>query len=206
MGLDFTIYEPLNSSIDTSLCIPSKCPMIEDYRKLHKDEITSDVIINVRDEKFKAHKVCLIAPSPVLATMFSHEMMEKKTNKIDIIDLSPTTFEKVLEYIYTDEVTDLDHHAEDLLGAADKYQIQSLKDVCQESICKTLTQENAFKILVLADLHNADQLLKFTTNFISVNMNNFIESQEFLDFKEENPVLASDFLTRFVVSLNNLIS
>ncbi|XP_044576398.1 speckle-type POZ protein B-like [Cotesia glomerata] len=200
VGLDLTIYRPSNSSTDTLLCIPSKLPMTEDYKKVYSSKIASDIIINVCGKEFRAHKICLIARSPVLAAMFSHEMIEKKTNKIDIVDLKPTIFEKILEYIYTDEVTNLDAHAEDLLEAADKYQIQSLKNICQESICKTLTQENAFKVSALADLHKADYLLKFTTNFISMNIKNVIKSQEFLDFKKENPVLAFDWLTSFMLS------
>ncbi|XP_044574733.1 speckle-type POZ protein B-like [Cotesia glomerata] len=201
VGLDLTIYEePSNYSSDTSLRIPSKRPMTEDYKKLFKSKIASDVIINVCGKEFKTHKVCLIARSPVLEAMFLHEMTEKKTNKIDIVDLSPTIFEKILEFVYTDEVTNLDAHAQDLLEAADKYQIDLLKDICQESICKTLTQENALKFLVLADFYNADHLLKFTINFILINMNNVMKSQEFLDFKKENPVLASDLLSSFVSS------
>ncbi|XP_008544990.1 speckle-type POZ protein B-like [Microplitis demolitor] len=141
----------------------------------------SDILINVGGKEFQGHKFMLMVRSPVLTAMFSHDMIEKKTNEISIPDITPEIFEKILEYFYTDEITDLDAYAECLLKAADKYQIQSLKDICQESLSKTLTVENSLKMIDTANLYNANELLAFTNDFIASNIKNFTNTSTIIN-------------------------
>ncbi|XP_057325885.1 speckle-type POZ protein B-like [Microplitis mediator] len=198
--LDLTVYDtPVSTSTKLELNIP-KCQMSHDYSELYNTKMGSDVIINVRNTEFRAHKTILMARSPVLAAMFSHNMIEKKESKISIPDIAPVIFEKVLKYIYTDEVTGLDADAERLLEAADKYQLRSLKEICQESLSKTLTVENALKIMTLANRHSAEHLLEFTNKFMASNIKKIIETQNFKEFKKSNPPLALELLEKFAFS------
>ncbi|XP_057318344.1 speckle-type POZ protein-like [Microplitis mediator] len=141
-----------------------------------------------------------MARSPVLAAMFSHEMIEKKESKISIPDISSEIFEMVLKYIYTDEVTDLDLYADDLLEAAEKYQLLSLKNICQESLSKTLNLENALYLMTLADSYNATHLLEFTSNFLVLNMKNIIDTQDFKRLEKSHPSLALELLKKYSFS------
>ncbi|XP_057319521.1 speckle-type POZ protein B-like [Microplitis mediator] len=188
--LDLTVYDSPNTKFEKlELNIP-KCQMSHDFTELYNTKMGSDVIINVRNTEFRAHKIILMARSPVLAAMFSHDMIEKKENKISIPDITPEIFERVLKYIYTDEVTDVGAYAESLLESADKYQIQSLKDSCQESLCKNLTVENALTIMTLADRHSAKYLLEFTNKFIASNIEQIIKTQNYKELQISNPLLA----------------
>ncbi|CAJ0951698.1 unnamed protein product [Ranitomeya imitator] len=57
--------------------------------------------------------------------------------------------------------------ADDLLAAADKYALERLKVMCEEALCSNLSVENAAEILILADLHSADQLKTQAVDFIN---------------------------------------
>ncbi|XP_057322583.1 speckle-type POZ protein B-like [Microplitis mediator] len=160
--------------------------MTHDYEELYNTKMGCDTIINVGDKEFQAHKTILMARSPVLAAMFYHDMIEKKENKISIPDITPETFEKVLKYIYTDEITDLDADAERLLEAADKYQLQSLKEMCQESLSGTLTVDNALKIMTLADRHSAKDLLEFTIDYMASKIKDIIVTEDFQVLEKSN--------------------
>ncbi|XP_057319167.1 speckle-type POZ protein-like [Microplitis mediator] len=196
--LDLTVY---GTSITTStkvLLNAPKHPMAHDFTELYNSRIGCDVIINVGDTNFEAHKIILMARSPVLAAMFSHEMIEKKDNKISIPDITPEIFEKVLEYIYTDEVSGLAEIADDLLEAADKYQLLSLKNICQESLRETLNLENAFKLMTLADRHSAEPLLESITDFLVTNIKkNNIDIEDFENFEKPNSFLALKLLKKY---------
>ncbi|XP_057321134.1 speckle-type POZ protein-like A isoform X2 [Microplitis mediator] len=195
--LDLTVY---NTSITTPTKLSFNVPkhqMAHDYTELYNSKIGSDIIINVGDTNFKAHRSILIARSPVLSAMFSHDMIEKKESKISIPDITPRVFEKVLEYIYTDKVTGLDEIADDLLEAADKYQLQSLKNICQKSLSETLDLENAFELMILADRHSAEPLLEFTTDFLVKNIKkNHIDIQNFENFEKLHSSLALKLLKK----------
>ncbi|XP_011881095.1 PREDICTED: speckle-type POZ protein A-like [Vollenhovia emeryi] len=105
--------------------------------------------------------------SPVFQAMFENEMKEKKTNQVDIDDMEPEVLEEMLPFIYTGKTTNLEKMADSLLAASDKYQLNTLKVLCQEALCKSLTIENAAEILILADLHSADKLKAKAINFIN---------------------------------------
>ncbi|XP_057324851.1 speckle-type POZ protein-like [Microplitis mediator] len=170
--------------------------MAHDYTELYNTKMCSDTIINVGDKEFQAHKIILMARSPVLAAMFSHDMIEKKENKISIPDVTPEIFEKVLKYIYTDEVNDLNEIADDLLEVADKYQLRSLKEMCQESLSKTLTVKNALKIMTLADLHSAKDLLEFTIDYMASKIKDIIVTEDFKVLEKSNVTEAFELIKK----------
>ncbi|CAG5101218.1 Similar to spopl: Speckle-type POZ protein-like (Xenopus laevis) [Cotesia congregata] len=157
----------------------SKIQIIEDLKELYNNRESSDVTINIENKQIKAHKVILMARSPVLAAMFTHDMSEKKSNEVFITDISPDIFEKLLQYIYTDEVSDLDSIAADLLKAADKYQLQSLKKMCEESLCKNLKPDNLISMMNFAERHNAESMLKYVNECIALDAENITQSNEF---------------------------
>lgn len=48
-----------------------------------------------------------------------------------------------------------------------QYALQRLKVTCEESLCTNLAVDNVAEILILADLHNADQLKEMAIDFIN---------------------------------------
>ena len=57
--------------------------------------------------------------------MFEINMAETKSGEVKIEDMSASTLERLLEFIYTGEVADMQEVME-LLYAADKYQMSDL--------------------------------------------------------------------------------
>lgn len=48
-----------------------------------------------------------------------------------------------------------------------QYALERLKVMCEEALCSNLSIENAAEILILADLHSADQLKAQAIDFIN---------------------------------------
>ena len=117
--------------------------------------------------EFPAHKVILAARSPVFASMFEHNMQENSSNQVEIDDIYPNVVKVMLTYIYTGRVSNISEVAYDLFYAADKYQLDQLKTLCEEQLSKNLKVENAARIIQLAHMHNAPLLKRNTLQFIS---------------------------------------
>ena len=115
----------------------------------------------------QAHKAILAARSPVFAAMFEHEMEERKHNRVEISDVDHEVFREMLRFIYTGKASNLERMADDLLAAADKYALERLKVMCEEALCTNLSTENSAEVLILADLHSADQLKAQAIDFIN---------------------------------------
>ncbi|XP_057318520.1 speckle-type POZ protein B-like [Microplitis mediator] len=130
--------------------------------------------------------------------MFTHEMKEKRDSEVAIPDIEPEIFNKMLKFIYTDEIDNLDA---DLLEAADKYQLLKLKSLCEESLSKTASINNAIDLMILADLHNSNQLLEYMLEFIVKNIGDVIATSEYKILEETKPALVSKLMKRLVTSI-----
>merc|ERR1711874_608296 len=96
-------------------------------------------------------------------------MREKATGKIDIFDVDSDTVLDMLTFIYSGKLKDLEHKAERLLPAAEKYLIKRLKKKCEECLCKSLTVDNCLEYLVDADRYNAGHLKPLVIKFVVDN-------------------------------------
>lgn len=121
--------------------------------------------------EFPAHQLILAARSPVFERMFEHKMQERVTNKVKVDDLHPSVLREMLTYIYTGRVPRIsdENMAYDLLYAADKYQLDHLKSLCEQQIICSLQIQNVARIIQVAHLHNAPELKRAALRFISKN-------------------------------------
>ena len=81
-----------------------------------------------------AHKAILAARSPVFEKMFEHDLKEKATNSVDVVDIDPEVFKELLTYIYTEKAPNIKTLASPLLRAAEKYQLERLKALCEQRL------------------------------------------------------------------------
>ena len=114
----------------------------------------TDVLIKCQNKSFKAHKVILSASSPVFRAMFQADMKESSSQEVVIKDIEPDIVEEMLKFIYTcsccvEENSDLDF-VSNLLVASDKYQMKTLKNVCQSQLSSHLQVDNSLKVTTKA--------------------------------------------------------
>ncbi|XP_065204152.1 speckle-type POZ protein-like [Planococcus citri] len=145
--------------------------------RLLRDQTFVDVTFVVDGKKFGAHKNILAARSPVFEAMFKHDLQENRSNQVNISDIRPEVFEEFLLFMYTDNTPNREIVTE-LFVVADKYQVEGLRVLCQKIILKELSVENAFDLLVFADLHGAERVLTKVAFFIKTNPANLTSTQE----------------------------
>ncbi|XP_048425324.1 BTB/POZ domain-containing protein At1g21780-like [Pyrus x bretschneideri] len=120
-----------------------------------------DVTINTADGSLRAHKAILSATSPVFQSMFSHDLKEKESSIIHIVDMSLESCMALLSYLYgTIKQEDFWKHRLALLGAANKYDIAYLKDACEESLLEDINSTNVLERLQDAWLYQLNKLKK----------------------------------------------
>lgn len=140
--------------------------MAKDLKGLHENGDFSDVILQVEDKQFHAHKAVLACRSKVFGAMFKHELKESQTNTVEIKDMEPATMISLLQYIYTGNIDDFSvEKAQALFSAADKYCLEELAKHCVEFMLANLTIENVCQMAVLANMHSESRL-KFATIYM----------------------------------------
>ena len=151
----------------------------EDFGTMLNDGDFSDFKIQCGDKSFKCHRNVLSARSPVFKAMFKSKMRENSSRKLTIDDVEPEVISEMLHFIYTGSVINgfiSEQVASDLLGTADKYQLDLLKNMCEDKLCSSLEISNSVQYLVLGELHHADNLRQMALRLIVKNMDLIVDS------------------------------
>ncbi|GAV09017.1 hypothetical protein RvY_18623 [Ramazzottius varieornatus] len=98
--------------------------------------------------------------------------METETGRCELPDVSTETLDTLLHFMYYNCTKDLasTEHAEDVLVAADKYQMNDLKEACERILAVNLDEENGAELLVLADEVSAKYLKNAALRHIAVSL------------------------------------
>ena len=138
------------------------------YSQLLATGKLSDVTLIVQGKAIPAHKAILAIRSPVLAAMFERDTMEALESRVEITDIEANVFEQMLNFIYTGAVPSLNQQtAEELLVAADKYQLDELKLFCESYLCTQLSVASAPNLFLLAEGINAPKLQESALKLIN---------------------------------------
>ncbi|GBO32534.1 TD and POZ domain-containing protein 3 [Araneus ventricosus] len=170
--------------------------LTDDLKSMYNDGILSDTELRTSTQTFPAHKNILSARSPVFRRMFSNDMKEKSSGLVDITDLEEDTVHRMLLYVYTDSLEDLQYEsASKLYEAADKYEIMPLKSKCSSFLKGSLSSTTACDALILADRHQDKDLESAVQDYI-LDHEEVFRSQEWMHFMDTNIKLAADIMYR----------
>ena len=136
----------------------SSIPLDNIRKELHglfREKFLADVTIKCGDQEFQAHKVILASQSPVFKRMLVSDMMEGRSNLIEIPDIEPDVMRDLLAYIYTGSAPHLSRLAKDLLNAANKYELPRLFAMCEDKLLKKLKVGNVVETLLWANFLSA---------------------------------------------------
>merc|ERR1712029_502851 len=92
------------------------------------------------------------------------------TGEIEIKNNDQEVLEDLLKYIYSGVAPNMEGHARELFAAADQYELQKLKELCELKLCSRLDISNCIELLILGDLHLAPKLKAASLEYVSKNM------------------------------------
>uniref|UniRef100_A0ACD5UYP0 Uncharacterized protein n=1 Tax=Avena sativa TaxID=4498 RepID=A0ACD5UYP0_AVESA len=133
----------------------------------------ADVVFEAGGETFAAHRCVLAARSPVFSAELFGSMKEGNTDGlVRIDDMEAQVFKALLCFVYTDKLPEMKKEEEDvmcqhLLVAADKYNMERMKLICEDKLCGYIDVGTVVNILALAELHHCHGLKRACVDFLS---------------------------------------
>jgi len=151
----------------------------EQQRRHFEERLFPDITFKVQGTDIKAHKGFLAIRCPYFHRMFSSGMIEAKSKEIEITDITPATFNIMLEWIYCDQVKKMeDQIAQELFAVADKFSLPDLKKLAEKCLIEHLAVENVVERAELADIFEASNLEKAAVKFIVTNIDAVFEKSD----------------------------
>ncbi|KAK6933122.1 BTB/POZ domain [Dillenia turbinata] len=157
--------------------------MGQSIKYLLDSEVGCDIVFQVGDETFKAHKLILAARSPVFRAQFFGLIGNPNMDKVVIEDVEPSIFKAMLLFIYCDKLPDVHEitgsmsicsstiMVQHLLAAADRYGLDRLKLLCEAKLCEDVTADTVATTLALAEQHRCSQLKTICLRFAATPEN-----------------------------------
>jgi len=162
----------------------------QDYAKLLDSQEHADVKIAVQGEKMMAHKAVLAVRSSYFQRMFQTKMEESKSNEIEVTDVRPNVFKRLLKFLYGGVPPKYaETETSDLLIAADKYGVDELKAICESLLSSHLTSDNVIEALLLAESHNCSNLMMDATTVFKMHSDELRNSKEWERLKSSPDLL-----------------
>ncbi|XP_049796940.1 poly [ADP-ribose] polymerase tankyrase-1-like isoform X1 [Schistocerca nitens] len=160
---------PDNEEIVMAVTSTQDHSIVTDLRTLLESGEGADVKLVVGGSELLAHSPILTARSPVFAAMLRNNMKEAHSRQIEITDLQEDVLKQLLCFMYTDTAPQLASMLGEMIAAADKYDLPSLKEKCEEQIAQGLSVENAAAAALLAVLHSCPRLESAAVAFIATH-------------------------------------
>ncbi|GFY40905.1 hypothetical protein TNIN_473111 [Trichonephila inaurata madagascariensis] len=165
--------------------------LAQNMEQLLQDNNFDDITFKVDREIYKAHKVILSARSRVFKTMFE-STLTMDSGEIEISDISGETVKEMLHFIYSGEVGHLPvKRAMELYYVADKYELDSLKNICARVMVGNVRTDNVIDILLLSHRHSNHDLEHVCITFIAKNASEIQDKDEWVDLMKGYPGLAN---------------
>ncbi|OMO52955.1 BTB/POZ-like protein [Corchorus capsularis] len=152
----------------------------------------ADICVRVDKRIFRCHQVVLASRSEYFKARLSR-MKDFHEGKSDLPsetlpcleehDLSAEAFEKMIEYMYTDGLTDIDpDQAEEMFDAASRYLLFPLKRAVADALLPHLEMVSPAELchwLVLSDMYGVLKIREYCLDTIACNFETFADTREF---------------------------
>lgn len=170
----------------------------------------ADVIFRVGGEEFSAHRAVLAARSTVFKAELFGAMKEKECGLVEVCDMEADIFKSLLHYLYTDSLPG-DRTCGDgtigdvvmaghLLVAADRYNVERLKLICEHKLCRHVDSKMVATSLALAEQHSCQGLKEVCLQFLDSpsNVEAMMASDGYEHLKSSCPSVLKELVARFL--------
>ncbi|XP_044985315.1 BTB/POZ and MATH domain-containing protein 2-like [Hordeum vulgare subsp. vulgare] len=162
----------------------------------------ADLTFQVGGEIFPAHRCVMVARSSVFKAELLGAMEESSSSTIKIYDMEPDVFKALLHFIYTDKVSPVVDvvMASHLLVAADRYNIDRLKQICEEKLCCHVDSNMVATSLAIAEQHGFHRLKEACLRFLASpsNLEAMMASEGYEHLKSSCPSVLKELVARIL--------
>ncbi|XP_064639633.1 kelch-like protein 40a [Lineus longissimus] len=162
--------------------------IMEGLAKLYETKHLVDVTLCIGSREFLCHKNVLAISSPYFMAMFSHDMLENVQNKVKLKDIDSDTLDGILRYIYRGEIALTESSVQNILSAANIFQLEKLKAGCEAFMMKHINKTNCIEVYFFAKAHECDALAKKSREIICTHFTDLYQRDEFLCLPLDNLV------------------
>ena len=159
--------------------------ILEKLKHLRDNKKFCDVVLEVRGVKFVAHKNVLASWSPTFASKLFGDNLSVFNDYIMVYYDNSEVFSDLLDFMYNGYVAPRETNFLQLLHLAVSFQIETLKNYCEEFLRCNLHLGNFVSTYFLSRKFKLENLEEYIVGFLQLNLSDTVKQGEFLSLKAE---------------------
>ena len=173
-----------------------KIKLLEYANKSRNEGFFTDVTIGAGNERIPANRLVLSCYSSYFEKMFKLQMQERYENIIEIKTIDERVLRVLIDFIYTGSINIDEQNVMNLLAGADCLQLHDVKEFCFEFLRSHITSDNSLDILKTAYQYRDESLNKEMLQYISINLDKFLQTDDFKQLSNEELISCISKLDR----------
>ncbi|GAB1608365.1 actin-binding protein IPP-like [Argonauta hians] len=157
------------------------CRFLKNLHSLWLEQLLCDVEVHIGEKIFYAHRNVLAAGSPYFNAMFTSTLAENDQKVVTLLGLEPESFQSLLNFFYTGQIEVTSDSCQDLMSAADMFNVSEVLSFCCEYLKQQLSLDNCIGIYMFAEARACKDLMIAAEKHISNNFGELQESEEFFE-------------------------
>ena len=159
---------------------------LQGFNELFETKQLLDLKLCVDNKIFDCHKSLLASSSEYFRTMFTTDLMERDKSEVTINGVDALSMELIIRYLYTGKVELETDTVQNLLSAANLFQLADLRTGCAAFMAEKLDTENCLGIHFFAQAHECKFLQEEAKEMVTENFLDVSETTEFLELAPDH--------------------
>lgn len=155
--------------------------ILKQLNEMRTKKLFTDTILCLGQEEFPCHKNLLSASSPYFHAMFTNDLRENRDVRVQFTDISPWTFKRIIDYVYTGRLEISTDNAQEMLTAGCRFQYPAIVDACCNFLKRQLHPSNCLGIQYFSQIHSCKELEESATKYALENFSALVQYDEFLE-------------------------
>jgi len=119
------------------------------------------------EERLEVHRNILAARSVVFRTMVDVDMVERKTNTIEIKEFEVEVVKEFVNFLYSDKIAGNFFNFAEMMKIGHQYQVSSLVEECAKHLVQEVSTDNIAQLGKLAEAFEAVELSDKCAEFVA---------------------------------------
>ncbi|XP_077983448.1 gigaxonin-like [Glandiceps talaboti] len=172
--------------------------LLQNLQELRHNKALCDFTLVIDGVEIPVQRNMLAAGSPYFRSLFNYDVTTKSTRslKVNLAELNVASFDQILEYIYTSEITLNDDNIQNIFQAADVLLMSDLKQLCAEYLENCISPANCLGIINFTEQYCCPRIRYLATQCMENSFRVVSLHEEFLQqpFDKMKEILSSDKL------------
>lgn len=152
----------------------------EEMRRMREEGRLCDITLVVQSKEIRAHRLVLAASSRYFRSMFAGDMLESRSESVELKDVDADAIELLVEFAYSSRLEITVANVQSLMVASSLFDFPAVFESTSKFLSSQLHPSNCLGIRSFAKTYGSESLVKSASRYFRNHFIDAVKNEEFL--------------------------